>query len=322
MTTVTVDPQHTSWGFTTPDKILVATDLVDLDYLIAHAIAQSQVCGAVLVLAHASFLPASGSFDAVVGLVAQTTAEAESREQLRGARRILNTAGARVRAAGVDCQVVLRHGHPREVIPELVREVRAGRLVLGTHGRHNLKKFFLGSTAHEILKSVTVPVWTVGPRARPYAHGQPHRILHPVSLSSGYEETARLAVKLGQCYQAEVTLLHVLPRDVEKEYIGERLLKWTTFELGRLISEQAPLWTTATIVVEAGEVVEQILLAAGNLKADLIVMGANPHTAFWPTFGDNTVYNVIAEAKCPVLTMRHSQTAQPISARPHSCVLI
>jgi hypothetical protein len=35
-------------------------------------------------------------------------------------------------------------------------------------------------------------------------------------------------------------------------------------------------------------------------------MGSNPDTAFWPVYGDNTVYNVIAEAKCPVLTLRHS----------------
>jgi nucleotide-binding universal stress UspA family protein len=61
-------------------------------------------------------------------------------------------------------------------------------------------------------------------------------------------------------------------------------------------------------MVEAGEIVAQILRIAENLHADLIVMGSNPDTAFWPIHGDNTVYNVIAEAKCPVLTLRHSQT--------------
>ena len=90
------------------------------------------------------------------------------------------------------------------------------------------------------------------------------------------------------------------------EYSGERLVRWTAFELGRLIPDEATLWTTATIAVEAGEIVEQILSTAEKLRADLIVMGSNPDTAFWPIHGDNTVYNVIAEAKCPVLTLRHS----------------
>lgn len=59
--------------------------------------------------------------------------------------------------------------------------------------------------------------------------------------------------------------------------------------------------------MEAGEIVEQILRAAEKLRADLIVMGSKPDTAFWPIRGDNTVYNVISEAECPVLTLRHSQ---------------
>jgi nucleotide-binding universal stress UspA family protein len=60
-------------------------------------------------------------------------------------------------------------------------------------------------------------------------------------------------------------------------------------------------------MVEAGEVVAQILRAADDLQADPIVMGCHPDTAFWPIRGEFTVYRVIAEAKCPVLTLRHSQ---------------
>jgi nucleotide-binding universal stress UspA family protein len=75
------------------------------------------------------------------------------------------------------------------------------------------------------------------------------------------------------------------------------------------VPDEAPLWTTATIAVENGEIVKQILNIADKLHADLIVMGSNPDTAFWPIHGDNTVYDVIAEAKCPVLTLRHSHSS-------------
>jgi nucleotide-binding universal stress UspA family protein len=235
-------------------------------------------------------------------------ARAKAQKHLHEARNILGEVAEQVRAAGIGCETVVRHGYPRDAIAELASQVHAGRLVLGTHGRRNPAKFFLGSTAHEILKNTAVPVWTVGPHARPIAHGQPSRILHPVSLSSGYEETAKLAVALGQFYKAEITLLHVLPRAVRAESAPEPLIRWTNFELGRLIPPEVPLWTTATVMVEAGEIVAQILRIAENLHADLIVMGSNPDTAFWPIHGDNTVYNVIAEAKCPVLTLRHSQT--------------
>ena len=300
MARVATKPLNNSRDFIAPDKILVATDLTDLDYLIPHAKAQCEASGASLVLCHVIRPVESSSLDA---------AEAATQRLLRAARRTLGEVTAAMRADGIDCEVVIRHGHPQDVVKEVVRHVHADRVILGTHGRRNLKKFFLGSTANEILKSLQVPAWTVGPHARPFAHGQPCRILHPVSLSSGYEETAQLAVQLGEFYKAEITLLHVLPRDVHAEYTRERLVRWTAFELGCLVPDEAPLWTTATIAVENGEVVKQILNTADKLRADLIVMGSNPDTAFWPIHGDNTVYNVIAEAKCSVLTLRHSHSS-------------
>lgn len=306
MTTAETHRQLSSSAFTAPDKILVATDLTDIDYLLPHAIAQCQACGASLVLTHMIPPVESSTLEDTVLFIADV-ARAEAQKRMHEARHILGGVAEQVRAAGIDCEIVVRHGHPRDAVAELVGQMHAGRVILGTHGRRNLGKFFLGSNAHEILKNTTVPVWTIGPHARPYVHGQPSRILHPVSLSSGYQETAKLAVKLGQFYEAEVTLLHVLPRDVHAEYASERLVRWTAFELARLIPNEAPLWTTATVMVEAGEIVTQILRTAEDLQSDLIVMGSNPDTAFWPVQGDNTVYNVIAEAKCPVLTLRHSQ---------------
>jgi nucleotide-binding universal stress UspA family protein len=293
MTSLQIDRQQPSWIFTAPDKILVGTDLTDLDYLVPYAIAQAEACGASLVLAHVIPSVALVPVDAAAVLAADAAA-------------ILDEACSKIRAAGVRCEAEIRHGSPVDVVAELVGQVHAGRVVLGTHGRRNLKRFFLGSTANEILKKVEVPAWTVGPHARPLAHGAPHRILHPVSLSSGYQETAKFALGLAQLYKAEITLLHVLPRDVEARSVSEHLVQWTAFELGRLIPQEAPLWTTATIMVEAGEVVDRILEMAEKMLADLIVMGSNPDSPFWPVYGDNTVYNVIAEAKCPVLTLRHS----------------
>ena len=57
----------------------------------------------------------------------------------------------------------------------------------------------------------------------------------------------------------------------ENEYAFERLVRWTTFK---------PLWTTATVMVGPGEIVEETLPAVEKLGADLIVMGSNPDRAF------------------------------------------
>ncbi|HTZ57404.1 MAG TPA: universal stress protein [Acidobacteriaceae bacterium] len=308
-------------AFTAPDHIILASDLADLDYLIPHAIAQCWTCESSLTIAHIIPDKLSGSLDEAVALIADTSAT-HSQRTLQEAGEKLSVAAGKIRSAGINCFTTIRHGQAHIKIQELIREVRAGRVILGTHGRRNVKKFFLGSTAHEILKTVSVPVLTVGPHARLYAHGEPHRILHPVSLTSGYQETAQLAVKMGQFYRAEITLLHVLPAEAQSEYAEERLMQWTNFELGRLIPDEAPLWTTATTMVEEGDIVGKILATAEKLEADLIIMGANSDSSFWPVYGDNTVYNVIAEARCPVLTLRHSHRPEESSPAKSSCVLI
>lgn len=311
-----MDLQRHSREFVTPDKILLATDLTDAEYLIPHGLAQCQASGASLVIAHA-IQPAEN-----IPLDAAAVLPADAASMEYEARQILDGISAKVRAAGIRCEVMIRQGHPRDVVKELAGQVDAGRVVLGTHGRRNLQKFFLGSIAHEILKSVEVPCWTVGPHARPFSHGAPHRILHPVSLSSGYQETASLALAFAQFYEAEVTLLHVLPRDVQSNDVSEHLVQWTNFELKSLIPEEAPLWTTATILVGAGEVVDEILRMADKMQADLIVMGSNPAISFWPIHGDNTVYNVVAEAKCPVLTLRHSlKDGKKVEATSRSMIM-
>ena len=73
----------------------------------------------------------------------------------------------------------------------------------------------------------------------------------------------------------------------------------------RLIPEEAPLWTQTTVQVEIGDVVEEVLNVAAEINADLIVLGVNSDVSFWPIHGDDTVYSIIAQAKSPVLSIRH-----------------
>lgn len=287
--------------FIFPDKILVATDLSDMDYLVPHATAQARACGAALTLAHVIPPGETMPLDAsAIPYVDVTEIEQEAREMLE------RTAGA-IRASGIPCEVAVVQGHPRDQIAALAREMGAGRILAGTHGRRNIKRFFLGSVAHEILRTSDVPVCTIGPHAHTASSfGAPRKILHPVSLCAGYEDSARNAVELAQFYRAEITLLHVLAKDVKTQHDADRIVEWTKSELRRLVPTEAPLWTHATVQVEIGDVVEEVLNVATEMEADLIVLGVNKDVSFWPIRGDDTVYEIIASAKSPVLSFRRT----------------
>jgi nucleotide-binding universal stress UspA family protein len=49
--------------------------------------------------------------------------------------------------------------HPAEVILEQVKNMRAGLLVMGVHGRSQLRDFFVGSTTRGVLDASPVPVF-------------------------------------------------------------------------------------------------------------------------------------------------------------------
>jgi len=301
-----ITSQSEFWDFAAPNVILLTTDLEDdIDYLLPHAIAQARACSATIALAHA--VPAAE----VTGLDTTALLPAEAAAIEQEAKRRLDNIAAILRSMGISCHILLRHGLPAEVIPEMAREIGATRLIIGTHGRRHLKKLLLGSVANEILHKVDVPICTIGPNApAPSPNGVPCRILHPVSLSAGYEHSARVALEIAQFYQAEITLLHVLDRNMQPEADVEVLVRWTRAALERLIPDEAPLWTSSSVEVEKGAVVTQILNAADEMNADLIVLGVSDDVSFWPIREDSTAYEIILHARCPVLTVRRSATTQ------------
>lgn len=286
-------------AFVVPDKIVVATDLADLDYLIPHAVAQARACGAALTLVHA--IPPGEAIPLDASAIPYMDAAAMQSE----AEETLHAAAARVRDSGTPCEVAVVQGYPRDQIAAVAQEIHAGRVIAGTHGRRHLKRLFLGSVAHEILRSCNIPVCTVGPQAHEAStFGAPRKILHPVSLCAGYEDSARMAFDLAQFYRADITLLHVLSLDIQGQGDADRIVEWTKSELRRVVPDEAPLWSHPTVQVEVGDVVEEVLDVATEMNADLIVLGVNTEVGFWPIRGDNTVYNIIASARCPVLSIR------------------
>jgi len=290
-------------AFIVPDKILVATDLGDLEYLIPHAIAQARACGAALSLAHV--IPPGET----IPMDASAIPYVDIAELEQEARETLERAAGPIRESGIPCDVVVVQGQPKDRIAEMAREIEAGRVVAGTHGRRSLKRLFLGSVAHEILRTADVPVCMIGPHAHAASSfGAPRRILHPVSLCAGYEDSAKVAVELAQFYRADITLLYVLAKDVSSQHDADRIVEWTKSELRRLVPAEAPLWTHATVQVEIGNVVDEVLNVASEMEADLIVLGVNSNMSFWPIRGDDTVYEIIARAKSPVLSFRRSSS--------------
>jgi nucleotide-binding universal stress UspA family protein len=84
----------------------------------------------------------------------EATARAQAEAQLD--RLIDKAKTARVRVKGL-----LMEGVPHEQISRAARSKRADLVVIGTHGRTGLAKFFLGSVAGRVVSIAPCPVLTV-----------------------------------------------------------------------------------------------------------------------------------------------------------------
>jgi nucleotide-binding universal stress UspA family protein len=285
-------------AFAAPGKIVVATDLTDTEYLLPHAIAQAKASHASLILVHA-VLPHE-SMPVETGAVPYY----DPLRMDRDARLMLDSLAHDVQAQGVDCIAAVRHGFVPDIVADVVRNSGAGRLILGTHGRRGLKKFVLGSVARQLLETVDIPVCTIGPRAHRKTAESPVIILHPVSLAGMHQTSAALSIGLAQQFGAQVILLHLIMPGPAVSRDPAAAVAAATEELERLVPDSARAHTVVQAKVALGTVVQEILSAAHEIQAGLIVLGVHAPAHSWLPGTEPAAYKILVSAPCPVISLR------------------
>lgn len=125
-----------------------------------EALALAKPLGATLVLLHV-IEPLTVVLPEMAGAAAW---DALLHAQLAGGRRIMEAAHRAALAAGVDSEAVLHESDPRRVADVIVEHIgkhRCDLVVMGTHGRHGLRRVLVGSDAELVLRQSPVPVLLV-----------------------------------------------------------------------------------------------------------------------------------------------------------------
>ena len=291
--------------WTHPATILVATDLSDLDHLMPFALKQGSETGARLILLHVLATTSAITADASGMPYYDTVGALEVAEQML--RPWCETAGRR----GIRCDVLVREGHATQQIAAAVRQFKADRVLLGTRSRSKIGKLLLGSVAEQVLRSVYLPVITVGPEAHlPVDRGEERVVLHATTLRETSRPSAALACQVAAVQKAKLILLHVLPpiSEMERKGLPTGMHSSAMLEL-RILAAQTGADCCSAIepVVAHGNPSIEILALAAERHASLIVLGATHRPALEILTRDHTVHRVLAHARCPVLTLREHQ---------------
>jgi nucleotide-binding universal stress UspA family protein len=185
-------------------------------------------------------------------------------------------------------------------------------MIVGTQGGKGLQRLVFGSVAEEVFLDVAYPVLTVGSEVKaPDPAGlKISKVLlaadcSPRSLAPIY------AAWLCQRFGAGLFVLHVVGKEDELKVVTSSQVRERLVVLAPGIRELQP---QPEFAVEWGEPSSKMLQVAGELVADLIVLGAHAprdvRTTSRPPWA--TGAGVIAGAFCPVLTVRDTVSSSSI----------
>lgn len=211
---------------------------------------------------------------------------------------------------GMEPEILIKEGDLWSNLEPILSDKQIDLIVMGTRGRSGIGKLVLGSTAEEILRQVSCPVLTVGPKAieskkRP---GEISRILFATDFGPGSNAAASYAVSLAQKGQAHLTLLHVIEDPKTGELVrATELIASSTQMLRKLMPADTSPSCVPECVVEQGDPAEKILEVAARCQAELIVLGVRrpsgvPGAAVHLPIA--VMHKVVSHAACPALTVR------------------
>lgn len=199
---------------------------------------------------------------------------------------------------------------------------KADTILVGTHAKSGISRFFLGSFAETLLLHSKVPVLVVGPHSETsHANQKIDRILFSTDFGPSSFPTFKKVVALAKSRQAKITLFHCLPHPVEPFLqsgvflLGGGYLSFSDFltqdeqkkrrAAFRYVNTAKKLGVEVEIGINGGHesTAKAIVDQAQREKSSIIAMAAESGAASAALIGSIT-RQVVRSAPCPVWVLR------------------
>ena len=294
-------------------NVLFATDFSDASSAaLPYALAIAGRYGSTLHMAHVipdtNFVMMTGGIDPISIGALYERAHSNAQEMMQNLAQHVRKFPTKTYVA---------HGPVWDTLSGIISDTEADLLVIGTHGRTGVQKLLLGSVAEEIFRQARCPVLSVGPNLAhrytaeeeemfPCAKLELRKILYATDFAASSLIAAPVAVSFAREFQARLVMLHVM-RDYIDLHKKPGPIEKSLQRLEEMVPENSGLWFEPEALVKFGDPSCQILDVARDQKADLIVLGVRPakdHPSASAHSPWATAHQVIAGARCPVLTVR------------------
>ncbi|HEX9199749.1 MAG TPA: universal stress protein [Acidobacteriaceae bacterium] len=195
---------------------------------------------------------------------------------------------------GIPCTTLLRKGSVLEHVKGILHDESIDLLVLATHGGRGIHGMFLGSTAERLIRSITIPVLTVG-FACHLPHWDEKGARHILFAGDFCPETLcglSLALGIQQTTGARLSVIRAVPRATCPEAVRA---------IRNNIESLVPPGTD--IHISEGPVGKTVCRIARELSVGLVALGVHKNSFAREVFGTGLV-EILLNAPCPVLSVR------------------
>lgn len=290
------------------DVVMCATDFSETaEQALAAAVVVAKRHSARLVLAHVVEPIPTGTYPMLQPWPQEIEIEDWARGRLEGLTSALSEQGLSVSTR-------LEKGHPGTKLADLVDDVSADLVVVGTRGLTGLKSVAMGSTAEALVRMCQCPVLTIHP-GDAFGADPMERILLPTDLSGNSMRAMEVFISMFAPWQRpELTLLYAerVPPYLDL-YRHDVLAKAGQHDarLEQLKEEMAPFaekleaadFKVKTLVLD-GDPVSVTTEYAREMDASLIVLSTHGRSAFANVLLGRTAQRIVHAAPCPVLSVR------------------
>ena len=211
-----------------------------------------------------------------------------------------------LRAGGLAAVPRLRAGDPAEQILDEAHALRPCLVAMASHGRSGVDRLVRGSVAERVLRGCQAPLLLVTPHA--LRAEQPFkRVLVPHDGSERADALIPLLAQLAPAWEAELTLLHVLPLPpplpspyfLEHEWSEERVRE----RLAPSLTKLTEAGLSAKLEVATGYPATEILRAAAD-DTDLIAISTHGRTGASRWWFGSVAEQVLRHCEVPLLVQR------------------
>jgi len=199
---------------------------------------------------------------------------------------------------------VIGRGEAGAEIVALAHTRQVDLIMMPTKGLGTFRRLILGSTAAKVLHDADCPVWTGVhmETAPPLDEIATRRILCAVDLQPSTDRVLGWACAMAEEYQAELTLVHVLP-GITPGYMKPEQEADLRSEIHALIDVlQKRAGSSAHVRIEGGEPAKVVAAAAADLGTDLLVIGRKAEPGIMGRLA-STAYSIIQQSPCPVVSV-------------------